>query len=254
MFVHSHKAFGIIRVSVGLPKLMASEAGCIKMQVVSRKHMWDRPDFISGLRDGLPLAISIFAYGLVFGVLARQAGMTTAETLFMSAIVFAGSAQFAAVAMLNTGAGTLQIILAVLLLNLRHLLMGASLAPYLKNVRPWKLAVLAHGLNDESYALTISRFQRQGGSAAYFLSVGLATFIGWMASTAVASLFGNIIGDPRRYGLDFAFLGVFIGLLVPQLTDHASRVSAVAATITALLAARYLPGNWYIILAAIAAV
>lgn len=212
------------------------------------------PDLLSGLRDGFPLTISIFAYGLVFGVLARQAGMTSAETLLMSAFVFAGSAQFAAVALLSTGVGTLQIITAVLLLNLRHLLMGASLAPYLKDVGPWKLAVLAHGLNDESYALTISRFQKQGGSASYFLAVGLATFVGWMASTAVSVLAGNVIGDPRKYGLDFAFLGVFIGLLIPQLIDNTAVISASAAAITALLAARFIPGNWYIILAALAAV
>lgn len=224
------------------------------MQVISKERILIHPDFVSGLRDGLPLTISIFAYGLVFGVLARQAGMTYSETLLMSAVVFAGSSQFAAVAMLSTGTGTLQIVAAVLLLNLRHLLMGASLAPYLKEIRPWKLAVLAHGLNDESYALTISRFQRQGGSAPYFLSVGFATFIGWFGSTAVSAFAGNIIGDPRQYGLDFAFLGVFIGLLIPQLTDTASRVSAGAATITALLAVQFIPGNWYIILAALTAV
>ncbi|WP_269456781.1 AzlC family ABC transporter permease [Thermanaeromonas toyohensis] len=92
----------------------------------------------------------------------------------------AGSSQFVAISMTAAGATASQIILATFLLNLRHLLMGASLAPYLVGVKFWKLAILGHFLNDESYALTISRFQ-----------------------------------------LDFAFLGAFIGLLVPQLKDMA---------------------------------
>ncbi|MBS3949791.1 MAG: AzlC family ABC transporter permease [Peptococcaceae bacterium] len=180
------------------------------------------------------MIISIFTYGLVFGVLARQAGMTSAETLLMSSVVFAGSAQFAAVAMLSAGTGSLQIIVAVLLLNLRHLLMGASLAPYLKDVGPWRLAVLAHGLNDESYAVTISRFQEQGGSVLYFLAVGLATFIGWIASTAVSVVAGSAIGDPRKYGLDFAFLGrgfrfipigIIIAIIVPGLLVLDGRIN-----------------------------
>lgn len=212
-----------------------------------------KADFTRGLRDGFPLAVSIFAYGLVYGVLARQAGLTYMETLLMSAVVFAGSSQFAAVAMISAGVGAAQIIGAALLLNLRHLLMGASLAPYLCGIKPWKLAVLAHGLNDESYALTISRFQRYGGSAAYFLAAGIATFAGWFGSTVVSAAAGNFLGDPKKLGLDFAFYGVFIGLLVPQLKDRPAVAAAVAASVTAVLGARFIPGNWYIILAALSA-
>ncbi|MFZ5631825.1 MAG: AzlC family ABC transporter permease [Bacillota bacterium] len=142
-------------------------------------------DFKSGVREGLPLALSIFAYGLVYGVLARQAGLSWYETVLMSAVVFAGSSQFVAVSMIASGYGPGQIILAALLLNLRHLLMGASLAPYLSGVKIWKLAFLAHGLNDESYALTISRFQRYGGSA---LQYGYLCFCGHMVAEITALL------------------------------------------------------------------
>lgn len=213
-----------------------------------------KADFVSGLREGFPLAVSIFAYGLVFGVLARQAGLTYFDALLMSGVVFAGSSQFAAVAMISAGVGAGQIITATLLLNLRHLLMGASLAPYLQKVKPWKLALLAHGLNDESYALTISRFQRHGGSAAYFLAVGIATFIGWFGSTVVSAAGVNFLGDPKRLGLDYAFYGVFIGLLVPQLKDRPTVAAAATGAVSAVLAARFIPGNWYIMIAALIAV
>ncbi len=213
----------------------------------------DLKGFRSGLKEGIPLAFSIFAYGLVFGVLARQAGLTYWETVLMSGVVFAGSSQFVAVSMIAAGAATGQIILATLLLNLRHLLMGASLAPYLAGVKPWKLALLAHGLNDEAYVLSITRFQRLGGSATYFLGAGTATFLGWFLSSALAGAVGNLLGDPQRFGLDFAFLGAFIGLLVPQLKGAATWTTFAVAAVTALLASQVLPDRWYIILAALVA-
>lgn len=210
-----------------------------------------RQDFNSGIKEGLPLALSIFAYGLVYGVLARQNGLSWWETVLMSVVVFAGSAQFVAVSLIAAGVGAGQIVLATLLLNLRHLLMGASLAPYLAKVKTWKLAVLAHGLNDESYALTVNRFHRYGGSASYFLGAGVITFLGWVISSALAGAVGNMLGDPKSYGLDFAFLGAFIGLLVPQLKNKETWASFWAAAIVALLVSQMLPGKWYIIIAAL---
>ena len=210
-------------------------------------------DFRSGLKEGMPLALSIFAYGLVFGVLARQAGLSYWETVLMSGLVFAGSAQFVAVGMVASEASIGQIVLATLLLNLRHLLMGASLAPYLAKVKPWKLALLAHGLNDEAYALTISRFQRLGGSAAYFFGTGTATFLGWFFSSALAAVAGSLPGDPQHFGLGFAFLGAFIGLLIPQITGWTSWIVSVIAAVTALFAGQTLQGKWYILVAALVA-
>lgn len=210
-------------------------------------------DFRSGVKEGAPLAVSIFAYGLVFGVLARQAGLTYWETVLMSGAVVAGASQFVAINMIAAGAAWGQIVLATLMLNLRHLLMGMSLAPYLAGIKAWKLAIIAHGLNDEAYALTISRFQRYGGSAAYFLGAGAVTFSGWFLSSALAGAVGNILGDSHRYGLDFAFLGAFIGLLVPQLRNAETWAAFGAAALAALIIIRMLPGKWYIIIAALIA-
>ncbi|MEW6662076.1 MAG: AzlC family ABC transporter permease [Bacillota bacterium] len=209
--------------------------------------------FWLGIKEGAPLACSIFAYGLVFGLLARQGALSYWETLLMSGAVFAGSSQFVAVSMMAVGAAPGQIILATFLLSLRHLLMGASLAPYLAGVKFWKLAVLAHFLNDESYALTVNRFQQFGGSAAYFLGVGVATFVGWFLSSALAGIMVKGVGDLRVYGLDFAFLGAFIGLLIPQLKDARTWTCFVVAALVALAVIQVLPGKWYILIAALAA-
>ena len=114
-------------------------------------------------------------------------------------------------------------------------------------------AITVRRLDDESYALTISRFQRYGGSALYFLGAGVITFLGWVASSALAGAVGNVLGDPRRYGLDFAFLGAFIGLLVPQLKNRGAWVSFGTAAIVAILVSQELPGKWHIIIAALLA-
>ncbi|MCR4398232.1 MAG: AzlC family ABC transporter permease [Firmicutes bacterium] len=206
-----------------------------------------------GFLRAIPVAASIFGYGLVFGVLAGRAGLGYWEIAAMSAFVFAGSAQFAAVNMIASGAAAGQIVVTTLLLNLRHLLMGASLGSHLRSVEPWKLAVLGHFMNDESYAVTIDHFQRHGGSVPYFLGAGLATFVGWFGSSVTAAAVGNVLGDARRFGLDFAFLGTFIGLLVLNLKSREACVAFAAAAGVALAACRIMPGNWHVVLAAAAA-
>lgn len=208
--------------------------------------------FREGFRETIPLVISVFAYGLAYGVLARQAGLTYWETVFMSGAVFAGAAQMVGVRMIAEGASSGQIIMTTLVLNLRHLLMGASLAPYLAGAKPSGLAVMAHGLNDESYAATIARFQRKGGSGPYFLGSGAAIFVGWVSSSLVAGAAAGWQGL-GRYGLDYAALGAFIGLLVPQLTDEAMWVSFAVAAAASLVLSRVLPGRWYIVFAALGA-
>lgn len=206
-----------------------------------------------GLKEFTPLAISIFGYGLAFGVLARQSGLTVLEVALMSSFVFAGSSQMVAVGMIAAGASAGQIILTTLLLNLRHLLMGASLAPYLAGLPLWKLAGLAHCIVDEAYALSIERFRRYGGSAAYLVGAGAGAFIAWFSSTVAAAAAGNLVRNPYALGLDFAFIGCFIGLLVPQLDSLATWVSFAVAAVVSLAASQTLPGKWYIIIAAIAA-
>lgn len=214
---------------------------------------WNSRDFVLGFKEATPLAIGIFSYGLVFGVLAAQAGLTLMENLVMSLLVFAGASQFMAVGMIAAGAAPGQIVLATLLINLRHLLMGASLAPYLQRVKTWLLALAAHGMNDESFALTINRFYMAGGSIGYFLGAGAVTLLGWMLASGIGGGAGNFLGDPQAWGLDFAFTGAFIGLLLPQIRGWLNWSVAGVATVLAIAVSLAVPGKWYIIIAALGA-
>ena len=201
-----------------------------------------------GILATAPLAPGVVAFGLLYGVMARQVGFSPWEAWAMSLIVHAGSAQFVALGMWETG-GAAAIVLTTLAINLRHLLMGASVAPYLHGLsRPWQ-ALLALWMSDESYALTIAAYEQDRGSHWYFLGANVGIYLAWPTSGLVGALLGTAIPDPSRYGLDLIFPLAFLGLLVSFLRDRISLTVALAAGGLALLGACLLPGKWYVVVA-----
>jgi 4-azaleucine resistance transporter AzlC len=175
------------------------------------------------------------------------------ESYAMSLLVFAGAAQFTAVSII--GAGGVQaalIVLTTLMINLRHLLMGASLAPYMQRLNTRWQALLAFGMVDESYALTITRFTARGASQ-YQLGADLAIYIAWTTFSGVGAALGGLIRNPLRWGLDFAMPATFIVLLIPQLRGWKEVLVCVTAGALAVAGMTYLPGKWYIIIAALTA-
>lgn len=208
-------------------------------------------EFRHGLLATLPLAPGVIAFGLLYGMMARQVGFTSWEALAMSFIVHAGSAQFIALGMWNA-AGAAPIILTTLVVNLRHLLMGASVAPYLRGLSPLWKASLALWMSDESYALAIAAYERGEGSHGYFLGANVGVGLTWWASGWVGAVLGTAIPDPTRYGLDLVFPLAFLGLLMAFLKDRLHLAVAGFAGLLALLGAHLLPGKWYVIVAGLA--
>lgn len=207
------------------------------MQQPESSTMWAPHQLWGALKDALPVAISIATYGVVFGALAHQVGLGVFDVLAMSALVFSGSAQFIALPLLQAGVGPFDLFLTTLMLSLRHLVMGLSLAPHLRKVPlGWRM-LLAHGLNDEAYALTTGQAARVGFHPTYMLGSSLATFLAWMVGTATGALLGGAVAHPEKWGLDFAFPAVFIALLAPQVKGRAGIAAAVAASLVALLTA-----------------
>lgn len=205
-------------------------------------------DLKRGILATAPLAPGVVAFGLLYGVMARQVGFSPWEAWAMSLIVHAGSAQFVALGMWETSSAAV-IILTTLVINLRHLLMGASVAPHLRGLsRPWR-ALLALWLSDESYALTIAEYERRRGSRRYFLGANVGVYLAWTTSGLIGALLGTAIPDPARYGLDLIFPLAFLGLLVSFLKDRPSTAVALAAGGLAVLGACWLPGRWYVVVA-----
>lgn len=207
---------------------------------------------MTGFRKSVPIALSVFAYGLVFGILARQAGLSLAQSVLMSGLVFAGASQFAVLGLWASPLPMGTIVLTTVIINLRHLLMGAALYPWLSRVRPAAAYLTTFFMVDESWALTMGEFARGYRDAAFLLGSGIALFLAWMGATVTGGLVGDILHDPSRWGLDFAFTAVFIALLVGFWKGKADLLPWVVAAVAAAAAAKLLPGKWYILLGGLA--
>lgn len=202
----------------------------------------------SGARASLPIAISVATYGLVFGVLARQTTLGTGETLLMSATVFAASAQFVALDLWGRKLPSSAIVVTTFLVNLRHLLMGASLRPWLSKLSSGKVYGMLFFLNDESWGITMREHADGERDGAFLLGSGLLVFVAWVGASTLGVTAGSFIQNPARYGLDFAFIAVYIALLVGVWDDSEDAIPVGTAAVVAIGAAYLLPGEWHIIL------
>jgi len=203
------------------------------------------------VRDGfvgsLALVPSVFVYGTVFGGLAVQKGMTAAQVLGMTVLVFAGASQFVAVPMLAAGAPAVAIVVTTYVVNMRHYLMAATLAPAFRGYpRRW-LALIAHLINDESFAVAVARSRPP--DARVYLGSAAAISGAFVAGVAVGVALGGLVERPERYGLDFAFPAVFLALVAVQLRHRADWLVAIGAAALAVALALVLPGNWHIVVA-----
>jgi len=196
-----------------------------------------KAEFIAGIKAQLPILVGGIPFGLIYGVLALSSGIPAGQAQAMSAIVFAGSAQFITAQLVGHGTPALVIVLTAAVVNLRHALYSASVAPYLHTLRPlWKWG-LAYLLTDEAYAVAITRFQRQDASPHqhwFLLGCGLAEWVTWQASTAVGIFIGAQV--PASWSLDFTLALTFIALVVPNLRDRPSLGAALSAGVTAVVA------------------
>lgn len=194
-------------------------------------------EFWAGVRALAPLLVGVAPFGMIYGVLALANGLTPAAALAMSAILFAGSAQFLLCQLFGAGAPVTVMIAEVGLLNLRHALYSAALAPRIAHLpRRWKVA-LAYLLTDEAFA-AISRREAEGDAGVhrhwFYLGAGLALWGGWQLSTATGIVLGARL--PAHWPLDFALPLTFIAIVVPLIRTRAMLATAVVAGIVATLA------------------
>lgn len=171
-----------------------------------------------GARAVLPLAIAVGGFGVSFGVLAGAAGLGSVAPVVMSMTTFAGSAQFAAVSVLGAGGSATTAIVAAILLNARYLPLGVTVAPWLQG-GVWSRLLHAHLMVDESWAVAAEGEGRWNPKV--LLAAGTGIWIAWVGGTIVGVTFGDLVGDPSRFGLDAAFPALFLALLAPQLRNGA---------------------------------
>ncbi|QQR40545.1 AzlC family ABC transporter permease [Devosia rhizoryzae] len=214
-----------------------------------------RDQFLAGARACLPVAISVAAYGLVWGVLARGAGLTLTEAVLMSGLVFAGSAQFVALDLWTATPATLPIgpiVISALIVNLRYLLLTATLRPLYPKKGLWRSALSMYLVTDENWAMTVAAMQRGGGSVAFLMGGGVLAWISWMSTNLIGYGLGSAIDDPARWGLDFAFTATFLALLLGMWKGRSDLVPWLVAALAAILTSRLLDGSWHILVGGLA--
>jgi len=198
-----------------------------------------------GLRDGLPFLIMVFPFGMLFGVVATESGLSISEAVSFSVVVIAGAAQFTALQLLNEGAPTLVALASALAVNMRMAMYSASLTPHLGPAPLWQRVFISYFLVDQTYAGSILEFDRRprmtlSEKVGYFF--GLATPIcpPWYFATWLGAVLGSAI--PTELGLDFAVPIAFLAMIAPMLRTPAHKVAA-ATAVGLALAFAWLPYN-----------
>ncbi|MDH4112345.1 MAG: AzlC family ABC transporter permease [Actinomycetota bacterium] len=170
-----------------------------------------------GIRAVAALAVAVVGFGVSFGVLARAAGMGSAAPIVMSMTTFAGSAQFAAASILSVGGTVASAVTAAVLLNARYGPIGVSVAPSLTGSGSSRF-LHAQLTVDETWAVAAEGEGRFNPKV--LLGAGVTLYLAWVGGTVLGVAFGDVIGDPSRWGLDAAFPALFLSLLIPQLRDR----------------------------------
>lgn len=241
------------------PLVIARRGLVLLWQTVMTSHT-RTPDsttdqFFAGALACLPVAISVAAYGLVWGVLARGAGLSLVEVALMSGMVFAGAAQFVALDLWTATPATLPIgplILAAFIVNLRYLLLTATLRPLYPPGRIGERAFGMYLVTDENWAMTVAAMARGHGSVAFLMGGGALAWLSWMTTNLVGYGLGSAIDNPARWGLDFAFTATFLALLLGMWKGRGDIVPWLVAALAAIATAQYVEGNWHILVGGIA--
>ncbi|WP_436347341.1 AzlC family ABC transporter permease [Natronorubrum sp. FCH18a] len=207
----------------------------------------------AGFLTGIPIAVGVGGYGIAFGVLANQAGLSVAEAALMSATVLAGASQIIAVELWADPIPIAAIVATTFAVNLRYSLMGAALQPWFRHLSPTQIYGSLVMMADENWALTMRELKSGSGRGAFLLGSGIVLWLFWVGSTILGVLAGESVGDPDQYGFDFILAAVFVALAAELWEGRSTLVPWLVALGTSVVTANVLPGRWYILVGGLAA-
>lgn len=214
----------------------------------------DKSAFWAGFRDGAPFIVVVGPFAMLFGVIATEAGLNVFESLVFSVVVIAGAAQFTALSLMQEDVPTLIVLASALTVNLRMAMYSASITPHLGAVPFWKRALAAYVLVDQSYAVAVTRYEREpqmplSQKLAYFFGVVVPICPLWYLFTVIGAVAGR--GIPESWAVDFILPLAFLSMIGPMLRTPAHVVAALTGITVALLAAG-LPYNLGFLVAGLA--
>ena len=209
--------------------------------------------WLAGITRATPIVLGYLPIGLAFGVLAQKAGLSPLNTMMMSLIVYAGSAQLIAVGLFAAGVPALSIVFTTFVVNLRHMLMSAALSPFLQRWRKVELAAFAYQLTDETFAVHSAGFAFHPPVKSSVFATNATSQLAWLVGTWLGIIVGQLVTDVRPLGLDYALPAMFIALLVVQVKDY---VQIIVALLSGVLAVGLLllgVTQWYVMIATLVA-
>jgi 4-azaleucine resistance transporter AzlC len=217
---------------------------------MERKNRLNRNSVLAGISQALPIIIGYIPVGFAYGVLAAKAGLSFFYTILMSTIVYAGSSQFIAVALLSAGGESLSIILTTFIVNLRHLLMSTALAPRLGGWKNWQKILFGFHLTDETFSIHSLNLQNGHPPIQHTFTINFTAQLSWIIGSGVGVFVGGGVLDIYRLGLDFALPAMFIALLVAQIKNRVYLWVAITSGIFSLLLYFLGAHQWNVVIAA----
>lgn len=191
----------------------------------------DRRPFVAGCQAAFPIAIGYLPIGITFGLLAKAGNIPNHITLMMSLLVFAGASQFVGINLIILGTSIWEIVLTTFVVNLRHLLMSASLAPRVDTrLRKTHRAILAFGITDETFSVASFRPEASLGFS-YLLGLNMTSFIAWNLGTWMGLFLATGLPDTLKTSMGIALYAMFIGLLVPACRNSRPILSVASTAI-----------------------
>src|SRR5262249_38268531 len=208
----------------------------------------------AALVDIMPAMVAGIPFAALCGALAVAKGLSPTEAFAMSLVVFAGGAQFAAIEIWSSPVPLFALVVSTLLINSRHVLMGVSLRPKLHALSVPQRLVGCFMLADENWAPAERRATAGTISPTYFLVMGAAFWANWVVWSFVGALLGPVLGDPKRLGADFAFVAIFIALIVSLSTGRRSGGVIAVSAVTAALVRASIRSPWHVPSGAVAGI
>ena len=218
----------------------------------SNLHEFNRQDVWLGFKQLIPLSIFVIAFGTAFGLAATQTGLGEPLAMVMSTLVFAGASQFAALDLWGTQIPVVPLAVTVFAINARHLLMGASLYPWLQHLSPARRYGVMIVASDANWAMALQAFNRGQPGFGLLMGGGLALWSFWILGTWLGLHFGGAIDDPKAYGVDMVMGCFLLAMAVGGNKSLRILIIWTVAAGAALLAYRYLPENSHVVVGALA--
>lgn len=210
----------------------------------------NKEDIVEGFAKSIPICIGYVPLGLACGILSQKAGLSTFQIGVLSCFLFAGSGQFITASMLIANASIISIIFTTFIVNLRHILMSSTLAPYFKDCNKKFLAFYSHQITDETFAINLLEFKKEKWSPKKAMVVNMISHLTWILSNVLGGITGTFISFDEVV-INFVLTSMFICLLVLQVKDYMYVIAAIISGIIAVSLSLVMNNNLYVIIATI---